>query len=290
MTGLIDTPDVRTTSDIVRSGSYDPATTTAGGFNAECARLEAQAELTFQAELPVLLALRAGGRFLEIGAGSGAVTSRLRVAFPTADLYAVDINPALLQRCNAADVRLVADAAHLPYQEGFFDTVLLRYVLQHLDDPATVLAETSRVLKPEGRVIITDVDDQLWGMANPQFPELAAIHRQLAVAQAGRGGDRTIARNLTRMLRTAGFAEVAMTTFSTTNDARPTADFAPHLGPGRLAPLVESGEISFGQFALVVDRWNRFKNDPDAWVMLIGYTAFGTKTALPAVHPTPRDR
>lgn len=98
------------------------------------------------------------------------------------------------------------------------------------------------------------------------------------------------------MLRTAGFAEVAMTTFSTTNDARPTADFAPHLGPGRLAPLVESGEISFGQFALVVDRWNRFKTDPAAWVMLIGFTASGSKTAVPAVpavpavHPTPQHR
>lgn len=150
MTDLIDTPDIVNTSDIVRSGSYDPVTTTAGGFNAECARLEAQAELTFQAELPVLLALGAGGRFLEIGAGSGAVTSRLRVAFPAANLYAVDINPGLLQRCNAADVRLVADASHLPYQEGYFDTVLLRYVLQHLNDPAAVLAEALRVLKPGG--------------------------------------------------------------------------------------------------------------------------------------------
>jgi SAM-dependent methyltransferase len=46
------------------------------------------------------------------------------------------------------------DAHRLPFADGSADWVLLVAVLEHVEDPARVLAETMRVLRPEGRVYV----------------------------------------------------------------------------------------------------------------------------------------
>ncbi|MEU0485032.1 methyltransferase domain-containing protein [Streptosporangium sp. NPDC006013] len=274
------------------AGSYNPATTTAGGLAGELARLEAQAELSFDEELSLLRELgltASGGPLVEIGAGSGAITRRLRRALPELSLVAVDIDPDLLAHAEGAGAELiVADAADLPLETASAQYVLLRYVLQHLPDPGPALAEARRILRPGGRILVTEVDASCWGLADPVYPELVGVHAKMAATQQAAGGDRTIGRRLTRLLRDAGFTEVALRPFATTNDTRPTDDFAPHLGPGRLQPLVTAGVLSLREFALAADRWNRFRADPNAWVMLLGFTAAGTApdASQNGRHPT----
>ena len=262
------------------AGSYDPAATTSGGLVGELARLEAQAALSFDQELRILREAgltEASGPLVEVGAGSGAVTRRLRTALPGLSLTAVDIDADLLAHAEGCGARtLVADAADLPLETGSAGCVLLRYVLQHLSDPRPALAEALRVLRPGGLIAVTEIDDACWGLATPSYPELATVHAKSAAAQQSAGGDRTIGRRTTRLLRRAGFDGIDLRPFATTNDYRPTEDFAPHLGPGRLQPLVASGAVSLGEFALAADRWNRFRTDPDAWVMLLGLTATAT--------------
>ncbi|MFI8460206.1 class I SAM-dependent methyltransferase [Kitasatospora sp. NPDC085464] len=273
-------------------GSYDPARTTGGGLAAELDRLEAQAALSFPEELRILRELGmgdgaaepgtdAGATVLELGAGPGAVTRRLRAALPAGTaLIAADIDGELLAHAAGPDVTLlVADGADLPLPDASVDFVLLRYVLQHVPDPAAVLAEARRVLKPGGRVACTEVDSALWGAAEPSYPELAGVHAKMAAAQRADGGDRSIGRRLPRLLRAAGFDEVVLRPFATTNDDHPTDAFAPQLGPQRLEPLVARGVLSLAELALAADRWNRFRSDPDAWVMLLGLTAAATAPA-----------
>ncbi|MET7618163.1 methyltransferase domain-containing protein [Streptomyces sp. NPDC005408] len=263
-------------------GSYDPARTTGGGLTAELARLEAQAELSFAEELRILGELGIGGAtanapLLELGAGSGAITRRLRSAFPALPLIAADIDGELLSHAADSGAELmVADAAGLPLEDGSAGCVLLRYVLQHVADPAAVVAEALRVLRPGGTIVVTEVDSSCWGLADPAYPELAPIHAKIARAQEQAGGDRSIGRRLTRLLRGAGCTDIALRPFATTNDDLPTEMFAPHLGPQRLEPLVAAGVLTFPELALAADRWNRFRKDPDAWVMLLGFTAAGT--------------
>ncbi|MER0446514.1 methyltransferase domain-containing protein [Streptomyces sp. Edi4] len=261
------------------AGSYDPAHTTGGGLGGELARLEAQACLSFPEELGVLrqLGLPEHGVLLELGAGPGAVTRRLRTALPALDVVALDIDETLLGHNTAKGAaRVVGDAGRLPLRDACVDAVLLRYVLQHLPEPGAALAEVARVLKPGGRVITIEVDNGCWGLAEPVYPELGPIHAALAAAQRGAGGDRTVGRRMTRMLRAAGFDEVALRLFATSSDERPVADFAPHLGPQRLEPLVADGRLPLAALALAADRWRRFQEDPEAWVMLVGFVATGT--------------
>lgn len=271
-----------------RAGSYDPSTTTAGGLTAELARLEAQAALSFDEELRIMrdLGLAGSAPLLELGAGPGAVTRRLHAALPELPIIAADIDPALLAAAASATgggpAFCVADAARVPLRSGSVGCVLLRYVLQHIADPAPVLAEALRVLRPGGRLIVVEVDGALWGMADPSYPELASIHTRMAAAQQSAGGDRQIGRKLTRLLRRAGYDDVVLRPFATTNDQHPTAAFAAHLGPQRLAPLVATGDLSVNELALAADRWNRFRSDPDAWVMLLGLIVAGTAPGGPA--------
>lgn len=262
-----------------RSGSYDPVRTTAGGLAGEIDRLEAQAELSFAEELRILRESGVGGTglLLELGAGPGAVTRRLRAAMPDATITALDIDETLLRHASVAGVTLVVgDAAHLPLRDSCVDAVLLRYVLQHIVDPWPVLAEAGRVLRPGGRVVLIEVDVACWGLADPVYPELAGVHAKVAAAQRAAGGDRAIGRRLTRLLRASGFGHVALRLFGTTSDDRPMEAFAPHLGPQRLEPLLADGQLSFAEVALAADRWMRFRRNPDAWVMLVGFAAVGT--------------
>ena len=267
------------------TGSYDAANTTHGGLDGELARLEAQAALSFDEELRVMrdLGLTREGPLLELGAGSGAVTRRLRAAEPSLPVVALDVDEGLLRRAGGCGARLVTgDGARLPLRTASVGGVLIRYVLQHVQDPAPMLAEALRVLRPGGRLVVVEVDGMLWGVADPMYPELASVHTTMAAAQRGAGGDRQIGRKLTRLLRRAGFADVALRPFATTNDSQPTSAFAPHLGPERLVPLVASGALPMAKLALAADRWRRFLADPDAWVMLLGFVVAGTAPYGPA--------
>ncbi len=48
-----------------------------------------------------------------------------------------------------------ADAKNLPFESRFADTILLNQVLEHIDDYEKVLSEISRVLKDDGKFIIS---------------------------------------------------------------------------------------------------------------------------------------
>ncbi len=64
-------------------------------------------------------------------------------------------------KCIAADyemrseVDVRVDAKNLPFSSDSFDIVLLTEVIEHISDPARVLAEITRVLKPRGLLLMT---------------------------------------------------------------------------------------------------------------------------------------
>ena len=47
------------------------------------------------------------------------------------------------------------DCYHLPFEDGYFDVVLLTDVIEHLKDPTACLREIRRVLNDRGRLILT---------------------------------------------------------------------------------------------------------------------------------------
>ncbi len=96
----------------------------------------------------------------DLGTGTGALAER--IAPYVRSVVAVDRSGPMLQAAEArlaglgnVEVRL-GDLEALPIRDGTLDLVILSLVLHFVADPATALAEASRVLRPTGRVLVVE--------------------------------------------------------------------------------------------------------------------------------------
>ncbi len=99
-----------------------------------------------------------GKRVLDVGCGSGYGTAEL--AEEAHWVVGVDDDRSILrtvrQRYRAANLSwVVASAERLPFQDASLDVVCCFQVLEHLPAPERFLAETRRVLRPGGLLVLT---------------------------------------------------------------------------------------------------------------------------------------
>jgi ubiquinone/menaquinone biosynthesis C-methylase UbiE len=108
-----------------------------------------------------LLALGHDERVLEIGSGTGVDLAAL--ADQAGHAVGVDRS---LNMAETGKARIegrgasvaVADGHDLPFAAGTFDACWARAVLVHTEDPQQVVAELARVLRPGGRVVLSEPD------------------------------------------------------------------------------------------------------------------------------------
>ncbi|HEV2782256.1 MAG TPA: methyltransferase domain-containing protein [Actinophytocola sp.] len=107
--------------------------------------------------------LGGGGRVLDIGCGLGVPALRLAEKTP-AEVVGVSNNQSQIDEANQRAVAKglhdrvrfdYADALDLPFPDGGFDVVWIFEALMHMDRPRA-LREARRVLRPGGRIVITD--------------------------------------------------------------------------------------------------------------------------------------
>ena len=93
------------------------------------------------------------GRVLEVGCGAGRFLRAVGAARPGLVCTGADVSRSVLATLASIapqiETRLATRGA-LPARDGEFDAVLLLDVLEHLEDPAGMLAEIRRVLVPGG--------------------------------------------------------------------------------------------------------------------------------------------
>lgn len=119
-------------------------------------------------------------RFLDLGAGTGALTLAAATRWPAASVVALDASAGMLSvaRHRAADrdgpparfTWLAADAADIPLDGASVDAAASAFMLQLVDDRPRVLREVRRVLRPGGRfAFVTWLADELELPADEHF-------------------------------------------------------------------------------------------------------------------------
>lgn len=92
------------------------------------------------------------GRVLDAGAGEGALT--LKIMQMGFEVEASDFSPERFKiqslKCRKADLNKV-----LPYPNDFFDFCVCVEVIEHLCNPHNLISEFNRILKRNGKLIIT---------------------------------------------------------------------------------------------------------------------------------------
>jgi ubiquinone/menaquinone biosynthesis C-methylase UbiE len=162
------------------------------------------------------LALRGGERVLDVGSGLAQFTRRLgRAAGPAGRVIGVEANAeqlaeAVRQARQDGEETLVelrpGDALALPLGDdewGTFDVVHTRFLLEHVRDPAAVVRQMARAVRPGGRIVLADDDHdvlRLW----PEPPGVWPIWQAYVRTYDRLGHDPYVGRRLVQLLHEAG--------------------------------------------------------------------------------------
>jgi ubiquinone/menaquinone biosynthesis C-methylase UbiE len=156
-------------------------------------------------------------RVVDLACGPG--TLALRFARHVKWAYGVDLTPAILERArnSAAAESLdnlffsIGDAQALPFADGALDIAVTSYSLHHMSDPARVIAEMARVVKPGGRVGVIDI-------RMPEDSQIADLNNRIE-----RSRDASHTRSLKRSEFDAMFAASGLRVFDSCIEEHPRA-------------------------------------------------------------------
>jgi arsenite methyltransferase len=155
-----------------------------------------------------IASIKAGEAVLDLGAGAGFdAFLAARQAGANGKVIGVDMTPAMIEkaRANAAKIGAgnvqfrLGEIEHLPVADASVDVIISNCVINLSPDKPAVFAEAHRVLKPGGRLAISDV------VATAPLPPVIA---ESVAAHAGCVAGAVEVAALRTMLERAGFGDI----------------------------------------------------------------------------------
>lgn len=171
---LLDILDARSKRATAYFDAHADAWDELRGRHIDDAALEARLSSFVPSGSDLLVDLGTGtGRMLEVfGAGAKAAIG-FDISVQMLNLARARISAAGLMQCQLRQ----ADVQSLPLTDSCADVAILHQVLHFLDSPLLALRETSRILRPDGRIIIID-----FAPHDLEFLRKEHVHRRLGFA------------------------------------------------------------------------------------------------------------
>jgi len=94
--------------------------------------------------------LSQGSNVLEIGCGAGQFIRSIKAMFPNLECYGSDISQVAIEKARSLNDGVsysISTSIELPYENDFFDVIIICDVLEHVDSPELILREGFRVIK-----------------------------------------------------------------------------------------------------------------------------------------------
>jgi ubiquinone/menaquinone biosynthesis C-methylase UbiE len=165
-----------------------------------------------------LLDAREGKVLLDLGCGNGDdVQTLARLVGPTGKVVGVDHSETMLAQAQAraagSDLSQefrFGDAQALDFPDAYFDGCRADRVLHHLPDPARVLAEMVRVVRPGAPIVTVDPDLDTVAIDAPD----RELTRRFVHALCDTYRQGWMGRQVFRLFQDAGLTDVVVTPFT----------------------------------------------------------------------------
>ncbi len=256
-------------------------------LDAELERLRYQANMCVEKESGKLtsLGLRDGMSVLEVASGPGFVTEWLSRLVPNGSITCLEIDPVLVKYagdnlknklpCGCEFVE--GSVMKMDFPDNSFDFAYSRLLFEHLEEPVAAAAEIRRVLRPGGKLVITDGDFAINLLTDPFVPEGQAMRDKMMKVKGSQGGNAMIGRRLWKILKGAGFRNLGIDAFVVHSGEKDLRYFYPQFNPDRVAPFIKPGIVSQEEFNNLRNAVDNFLNSEDPYFMRILLTIVGEK-------------
>jgi SAM-dependent methyltransferase len=223
---------------------------------------------------------------VDVGCGGGDVTFALaRRVGPDGRVLGMDLDLEKLAWARAgaqaqgiAHVAFEAADVTKAWPVANADIVYARFILTHLAEPRTLLAQAMAALKPGGTILVEDID--IAGhFSHPECPGVVAYAELYMALSRRRGGNPLIGRSLGLLLETAGFEKVETTVVQPFSRHGGAKDVAVLTFAAIADGLEAEGIASADEIARISRDLAEFNRRPDTIVSLPRiFQAWGVKT------------
>ena len=206
---------------------------------------------------------------LDIGTGNGYYLGKIAARFPDKVYHGADSSAELITIAEREAARENVSFSRRSLFEitETYDLVLMRLLLQHVDDVQAVLEHVARLTNPGGSAFIIDAHDP-WRYFHPDLPEFKKFFTAYAENERKEGRDRRVARRI----------EQALAASAAWRPGRALQLLIPSTIPGNLALFIktytllvdlveQSGKLQY-DFLSVKEAWRRWSGIPHAYTQV----------------------